>query len=160
MGGWIGGTKAFKIVTKLVRVTKECTTAFRQTSTNCSSSCCNEQYVGQRFFQKKWRYIALIIVWFCSINIYFCTNQTITQLQLELACRQTYLLSMTSLLIHPYPLYYVHQKSMDRPKTKRVWMNQDVIDCPRFKHKLLFYQIEPLKNGVSLILPSSIAKKS
>ena len=113
MGGWIGGTKAFKIVTKLVRVTKECTTAFRQTSTNCSSSCCNEQYVGQRFFQKKWRYIALIIVWFCSINIYFCTNQTITQLQLELACRQTYLLSMTSLLIHPYPLYYI----------KRVWID-------------------------------------
>ena len=30
MGGWIGGTKVFKIVTKLVEVTKECTsvTAF------------------------------------------------------------------------------------------------------------------------------------
>ena len=27
MGGWIGGTKVFQIVTKLVGVTKECTTA-------------------------------------------------------------------------------------------------------------------------------------
>ena len=35
-----------------------------------------------------------------------------------------------------------------------------ICDIFYLRFPLLFYQIEPLKNGVSVILPSSIAKNS